>query len=329
MLAKYRFIEITGASGVGKSWLLSHLFKKMEGVKFTNLPTPQSTYTLNPQILQTHMAGRWGAPNKWFYLLDDLATFQTWGKAKLGVNGYSALQDYVTQAGKLGGVFVWTNNGTVAESCFELNKNKSWKVLNYITFLNKYSLIMVKTNDNWYDLLPTIVAIDNEEIEGFYDKFWNIPKSIQENFLTYVAEETRSLELGAIINAIQEGNSNLSQTSDHNLYRQMLEYIQLRKVEEQAVREKSQKISKLQKELKKYKVSNKKITPQDIAKWDKQEKDKKSKSERGKKPAEELLEEQSPSEDLDQIHQDPDLTEQLINEQVNEPNKSNKKKRRK
>jgi hypothetical protein len=58
LLSKYRFIEITGASGKGKSWFLCHLFKHLQGVKFTNLPTPQSTYTLAKSTLEIHISGK-------------------------------------------------------------------------------------------------------------------------------------------------------------------------------------------------------------------------------------------------------------------------------
>ncbi|CAG8713093.1 17187_t:CDS:2, partial [Racocetra fulgida] len=56
LISKNRFIEITGASGKGKSWLLSHCFKNLQGVKFTNMPTPQGLYTLNHDTLEIHIS---------------------------------------------------------------------------------------------------------------------------------------------------------------------------------------------------------------------------------------------------------------------------------
>jgi len=58
LLAKHRFIAITGPSGKGKSWFLSHLFKHLQGVKFTNFPTPQSTFTLSKETLEIHISGK-------------------------------------------------------------------------------------------------------------------------------------------------------------------------------------------------------------------------------------------------------------------------------
>ena len=43
------------------------------------------------------------------------------------------------------------------------------------------SLLFVQANDSWYNLLPTIIPIDNQEIASFYDPHWNIPKDYQEN----------------------------------------------------------------------------------------------------------------------------------------------------
>ncbi|CAG8695321.1 12843_t:CDS:1, partial [Cetraspora pellucida] len=67
-----------------------------------------------------------------------------------------------------------------SNSVFATNRNKSWKVLTYISFMDK-SLLFVQANDGWYNLLPTIIPIDNQEITSFYDPHWNIPKDYQEN----------------------------------------------------------------------------------------------------------------------------------------------------
>jgi ActR/RegA family two-component response regulator len=66
---------------------------------------------------------------------------------------------------------------------------------------------------------------------------------------------------------IEEGQENLSlKDYDHNVYRQLLNYVKLREKEEEVVKNKSQAISQLKQKLKKYGVSDKKITRQDIAK---------------------------------------------------------------
>jgi hypothetical protein len=46
--------------------------------------------------------------------------------------------------------------------------------------MNK-SLMFVQANNSWYTMFPTIIAIDNTEIKGFYDPHWNIQKKIQKN----------------------------------------------------------------------------------------------------------------------------------------------------
>ncbi|CAG8611798.1 32842_t:CDS:2, partial [Racocetra persica] len=70
--------------------------------------------------------------------------------------GYSALTDYISQAGKFGGTFIWTSNSPTSNSVFATNRNKSWKVLTYISFMDK-SLLFVQANDSWYNLLPTCI----------------------------------------------------------------------------------------------------------------------------------------------------------------------------
>ncbi|CAG8521864.1 13956_t:CDS:2 [Ambispora leptoticha] len=74
-------------------------------------------------------------------------------------------------------------------------------------------------------------------------------------------------ELKAILRVIEEGDENLSlKDYDHNIYRKILQYIKLREKEEEVVRNKSQQISRLKKQLKKYGINDKKITPQDVEK---------------------------------------------------------------
>jgi hypothetical protein len=85
--------------------------------------------------------------------------------------------------------------------------------------------------------------------------------------LTYIAEDLQAEELKAILAVIEEGNENLSlKDYDHNIYRKILQYIKLREKEEEVVRNKSQQISRLKKQLKKYGISDKKIAPQDVEK---------------------------------------------------------------
>jgi hypothetical protein len=78
----------------------------------------------------------------------------------------------------------------------------------------------------------------------------------------------------------------------------------------------------LKKQLKKYGISDKKIAPQDVEKWDKKEQRKKSKADKKK---EEIIE-----EDLDQTNQDPELREENLkeispNKNENQERKANKK----
>lgn len=314
LLSKYRFIEITGPSGKGKSWLLMHLFKQLEGVKFTNAPTPQNLYTLNKQTLETHLIGKWGAPNKWFYFLDDINTFQQWCQQEFREKGYSALTDYFSHAGKLGGTFIWTSNGAKTDSVFTTNKNKTWKVLGYTEFMDK-SLLFVQANDSWYNILPTIIAIDNKEIKGFYDNHWNIPKARQKNWLEYLAEELQAEELKSILQVIEEGEKGLGKKDyDHNIYQKLLSYVKLREKEEEVHRKKTFEPKKIKKQLQRYGMSDQRITPRDIAKWDKEDKKKKFKD---KKPKGEISIEDN---DLDQINQDPNLEEEII--LANDPSKT-------
>ena len=311
LLSKHRFIEITGSSGKGKSWFLSHLFKHSQGVKFTNFPTPQSTYTLSKETLEIHIYGKWGAPYKFHYFLDDLPTFQKWSKKEFGEQGYSALQDYISYAGKLGGTFIWTNNSNESESVFATNKNKTWKVLTYITFMDK-SLLFVQANDSWYNILPTIIPIDNKEIESFYDPHWNIPKDYQQNWLKYIFEEKlKAEEAGEILRVIEESGMGTDEEEwlknmkfNRNL---LLQYLQEKKKEEKIVRKKKERIKKIKTNLKKYGLNDKKISNEDIAKWDKEEKRKK----KGKVK----LESEELEIDLDQEHQEPQ-EEELGGEKV-------------
>ncbi|KLL03322.1 MAG: hypothetical protein MRERV_44c010 [Mycoplasmataceae bacterium RV_VA103A] len=298
LLSKHRFIEITGPSGKGKSWLLSHLFKHLQGVKFTNFPTPQSTYTLSKETLEVHISGKWGAPHKFYYFIDDLDAFEKWSSKEFGEHGYSTLQDYISQAGKLGGTFIWTTNSP-SNSVFATNKNKSWKVLTYISFMDK-SLLFVQANDSWYNLLPTIIPIDNQEIASFYDPHWNIPKDYQENWLKYIFEEKlKAEEAGEILRVIEESGYEKDENEwlksmkfNRNL---LLQYLQERKKEEKVVRKKRERIKDIKESLKKYGLKTEPINTKDLEKWDKEKKKDKSKP---VKIAEEI--------DLDQENQEPE-----------------------
>lgn len=321
LLSKYRFIEITGPSGKGKSWLLMHCFKQLEGVKFTNAPTPQSLYTLNKQTLETHMIGKWAAPNKWFYFLDDIDTFQKWSQQEFGDKGYSALKEYFAHAGKLGGICIWTNNGLEPEHIFQTQKNKTWKVLTYLTFMDK-SLLFVQANDSWYDILPTIIPIDNQEIQGFYDPHWNIPKTYQGNLLEYVLVEKLKAEEGAeILRVIKESGMATSEEEwmknlkyDRNL---LLQYLQARKKEEEIVRKKSARFKDIKENIQRYGLTDQKLTTADLERLAKE--DKRKKKEKKTKFKEEVAEEG----DLDQENQEP--TEENSEKKTEPSKKMNKK----
>ena len=279
LLSKNRFIEITGSSGKGKSWFLAHLFKHLQGVKFTNFPTSQSNYTFSKETLEIHISGKWGAPHKFYYFLDDLDTFKKWSRREFGEQGYSSLTDYISHAGKLGGTFIWTSNGSASNPVFQTNKNRTWKVLTYITFMDK-SLLFVQANDSWYNILPTIIPIDNKEIQSFYDPHWNIPRDYQENWLKYIFEEKlKAEESGEILRVIEESGMATSEEEwlksmkfNRNL---LLKYLAERKKEEKAVRKKRERIKDIKGSLKKYGVSDKKISKEDLEKWDKEERGKK------------------------------------------------------
>jgi len=92
----------------------------------------------------------------------------------------------------------------------------------------------------------------------------------------------------------------------------LLQYLQERKKEEKIVRQKSQRIKEIKTNLKKYGLSAKKLTPQDIEKFDKEEKRKKNKS-KSVKLAEEI------EVDLDQAKQEP--SEEELTSKIKKPKK--------
>ena len=184
------------------------------------------------------------------------------------------------------------------------------------------SLLFVQANDSWYNMLPTIIAVDNKEIKGFYDNHWNIPKAHRKNWLEYLTQELQAEELRAILQVIDEGEAGLSKKDyDHNIYQKILSYVKLREIEEEVHRKKTFEPKKLKKQLQRYGISDQRITSQDTTKWDKQDKQKKFKD---KKPKAEVTEEDN---DLDQINQNPNL-EKNIGEEIikNESSKPTAKK---
>ncbi|WNE40885.1 MAG: hypothetical protein mread185_000342 [Mycoplasmataceae bacterium] len=131
--------------------------------------------------------------------MDDINTFQEWANNKLGKEGYSKLQEYIGRAAKLGANFIWTNNGVEIDPVFTTNKNTTWTVQRYFSFSqDRYSLLTVKTGANWYNILPTIIAIDNQELKSYYDQFWNTPRAVHENSLNYITAEMKAEELDAL-----------------------------------------------------------------------------------------------------------------------------------
>jgi hypothetical protein len=272
LLSKHAFIEIKGPSKGGKSWLLFHAFVNLQAVKLTNTPTPNSIYTLNPETLQAHMVGKWGVPHKYYYFLDDLNTFQIWVKNKLGDKGYIDLRNYVARAGKSGANFIWTNNGASIDPCFADNKNTTWTVQRYFSFSkDRYSLLMVKTGDNWHNILPTIIAIDNQEIKSYYDKFWNTPREIHENTLNYISEGMDAKELDGIMKVIEDTNGNLDFSNE--TVKLLKEYIDFKKAELRGVNADKAKNDKFKKEVKFFGLNpNKKLTFKDIERLKKDEK---------------------------------------------------------
>ena len=276
LIGKNRFLEITGPSGKGKSWLLCHLFKHLNGVKFTNLPTPQGTYTLSKEILENHLHHQWAAPNRWYYFLDDVNAFQKWSKKNLGHNGYKSLKDYASTAGKLGATFIWTNNGIESEPPFKTAKNATWKVVGYITFMDYSLLILWKTY--WFTLIP----VDNKEIEAFYDPHWNIPQDYQSNWLKYIADRLKGEELDNILHQIEKKklNKDWDWEKDKEVkWQAILKYNKFRELEEKALQAKKKKFSETQKKLKRYGLKTSPLTFKDLDKWDQEEKRQKSKKE--------------------------------------------------
>lgn len=75
-----------------------------------------------------------------------------------------------------------------------------------------------------------------------------------------------------------------------------MQYFQARKKEEKIVRKKSARIKEIKTNLKKYGLSDKKLTPQDIAKFDQEDK-KKKKPKEIKLSTEELDLDQEPKEE--------------------------------
>ena len=275
LIGKNRFIEITGPAGKGKSWLLCHLFKNLNGVKFTNMPTSQGKDTLTKTTLDVHMARRWAAPNRFYYFLDDVEKFQKWGKKQFGHHGYKELREYISQISKCGGTFIWTNNGIEPEHIFKTQKNETWTVLGNITFMD-YSLLMVKKGSYWINLIP----INNREMADFYDNHWNIPKYYQDNYLRYINSRLKGDELGDIIDMVKNKKSDKNAwTKEMELkWQDIQKYNKLRSIEEAGRRAQKEKFSEEQKKLKRYAGKTTPLTFKDIDKFDKQDKKERTKN---------------------------------------------------
>jgi hypothetical protein len=89
--------------------------------------------------------------------------------------------------------------------------------------------------------------------------------------------------------------------SNRNL---LLQYLQARKKEESIVRKKSTRIKDIKENIKRYGLSNKKLTTEDIERLDKEDKRKKKTKTKIK---EEVIEETNEQPDLDQENQEPKL----------------------
>jgi len=214
LILGYNYIEITGAAGVGKSWLLMHLFKHLQGVKFTN--TQQGTHTLTRDTLEYHYLNKWARPNKWYYFLDDISLWQDWCKQEFGKSGYKAIIEWLTNhANKQGGVLIWTNNDTEIKRPLRARINCTLEVQKYYNFTigsNEYSFLFVNTSETskvslfkWWP--TTIVAIDNQEIKVLYDSSWNIPREVSQNYYESVYGRLRAGGLCDIVKVIEEGYS--------------------------------------------------------------------------------------------------------------------------
>ncbi|KLL03581.1 MAG: hypothetical protein MRERV_37c012 [Mycoplasmataceae bacterium RV_VA103A] len=277
LLAKNRFLEITGPSRKGKSWLLCHLFLNLKGVKFTNLPTPRGTYTLKKEDYITHMTRNWQAPARYYYFLDDLPKFQKWGKKNLGRVNYHSWKEYLTDCGKLGGTCVWTNNGLEAEPIYQVSKNEKWTVKGYISFFD-YSLLLV-LKGWWFTLIP----IDNKEIESFYDPHWNIPKDWQKNWLTQISNKLKGQELKNILDIIGEKKIRQTYQLETENRRLIQTYLKERRKEEKEVKKVAKKEKQDKKDLVKYGIKKEPLTWEDIAKGTKENYEPKKRSQASKK----------------------------------------------
>lgn len=251
LLANSRMVEITG--GKGKSWLLSHLFLNLRGVKFTNLPTPQGTYTLTKETCESHWVGQWAAPGRWYYAIDDIAKFAKWTGKQLSPASYQEWEQYVADSGKRGAVWVWTSNGLGAPV---FKASEKWIVKGFISFMNLSLLLVTK---GWrFHLLP----LNNKQITGFYDPQWNLSRQWSQNWLNEVAKRLQAQELQSLLKVVDKKYDLAEEKFD----RQVLEkYIQVRQAEEKAYKQASNQTKKLTKAIKKYGLSDQPLDEERLA----------------------------------------------------------------
>jgi hypothetical protein len=276
LIAKSRFIEISGASGKGKSWLLCHLFKNLKGVKFTNMPTPQGTYTLTPQTCESHWVGKWAAPNRFFYFLDDIVKFEEWGQKNMNQGAYQEWQKYCASSGKLGGTFVWTNNGLdkPAPPPFAGNCSEKWVVKGYITFMDYSLLLVIK---GWR---PVFIPIDNKEIEGFYDPRWNISKEWNRNWIKEVCQNLQAKELNQLLEIVD----NKHDPEEDKYDRAVLEnYLRVRKKEEAIYEKKKSERERKKSEVMKFGLNDKPLDQERVEKFNKRKSKEKDLVKKGRK----------------------------------------------
>jgi hypothetical protein len=141
-------------------------------------------------------------------------------------------------------------------------------VTGYVNF-SDYSLLLVIIN-NWR---PTLIPIDNKEIESFYDPHWNIPKDYQRNWLLYISERMRGEELKDIVSIVEKNKMHRDWAKDIDFkWKEIEKYNKFRAIEEAAQRKKRQKFSEEQKKIKKYKLKTTPLTLEDLEELDKEDK---------------------------------------------------------
>ncbi|KLL04066.1 MAG: hypothetical protein MRERV_28c017 [Mycoplasmataceae bacterium RV_VA103A] len=250
------------------------------------MPTPQGTYTLTKETCESHWVGKWAAPNRFYYFLDDIVKFEEWGQESMSPVAYQEWQKYCASVGKLGGTFIWTNNGLAnpAPPPFAANSNEKWVVKGYITFLNYSLLLFIK---GWR---PVLVPIDNKAVEGFYDPRWNISKEWNRNWIKEVAQRLQAKELNQLLEVVDNKYNPEQEKYDRTV---LENYLRERK-KEAAVYQKQQAEKKKKKaEVAKFGLHDKPLDKERLKYFNKKESKKKEEADKkrgrpfkGKEPSE-------------------------------------------